>query len=287
MKKVIFAGIAAAVFLTCCTPIIYTYDTRPDVNNNAQQQASYEQPQTDQVFYDGLSPYGQWMDYPDYGYVWQPNVGADFRPYATNGQWIYSDAGWTWASDYDWGWAPFHYGRWFYDDSYGWLWMPGHQWAPAWVTWGQSGNYYGWAPLPPRVNVNSGWRPRNDDWDFVPAQHINKVNVNNYVVKNNTYVVNNTTIINNVSNNYTTTNVNNTFIYNRGPNVNQVENITNIKIQQFKIYERGDPGRTFINNSQVNVYRPAIAQSAQQGNNRPAPRNTINFRPNTNPGAQQ
>src|ERR1035437_7764539 len=78
-----------------------------------------------QVFYDELSPYGQWIDYPDYGYVWLPNVDSDFRPYDTNGYWVYSDYGWTWVSNYSWGWAPFHYGNWFYDGSYGWLWEPG------------------------------------------------------------------------------------------------------------------------------------------------------------------
>src|SRR4030095_4783503 len=53
-----------------------------------------------QSFYDQLPPYGNWVNYPGYGYVWIPNAGPDFRPYATNGNWIYTDAGWTWASNY-------------------------------------------------------------------------------------------------------------------------------------------------------------------------------------------
>lgn len=37
-----------------------------------------------QVFYDQLSPYGSWINYPDYGYVWIPTqVPQGFRPYAT------------------------------------------------------------------------------------------------------------------------------------------------------------------------------------------------------------
>jgi hypothetical protein len=36
-----------------------------------------------------------------------------------------------------------------YDSSYGWLWTPGTQWAPAWVSWREGGDYIGWAPLPP------------------------------------------------------------------------------------------------------------------------------------------
>ena len=36
-----------------------------------------------QVFYDELSPYGEWIDNPTYGYVWVPNAGPDFYPYVT------------------------------------------------------------------------------------------------------------------------------------------------------------------------------------------------------------
>ena len=138
--------------LTGCSPLVITYQP----SDNQPQQGYNDPQQTNQVFYDELSPYGQWIDYPDYGYVWQPNVDQDFRPYDTNGYWVYTDYGWTWASNFSWGWAPFHYGNWFYDDGYGWLWKPGQQWAPAWVTWGQSGDYYGWAPAPPRADLK--WR---------------------------------------------------------------------------------------------------------------------------------
>ena len=33
-----------------------------------------------QVFYDQLSPYGQWVDFPRYGYVWIPDARPDFIP---------------------------------------------------------------------------------------------------------------------------------------------------------------------------------------------------------------
>ncbi len=83
-----------------------------------------------QTFYDELEPYGTWVNYPRYGYVWRYRLATtDFRPYSTNGRWVYTDDGWTWVSDYDWGWAPFHYGRWLYDDELGWLWVPGNEWA--------------------------------------------------------------------------------------------------------------------------------------------------------------
>ena len=106
-----------------------------------------------QVFYDQLSPYGQWVDFPSYGYVWLPNAGPDFYPYSSRGSWIMTDYGWTWLSDYSWGWAPFHYGRWDYDNFYGWYWVPDNVWGPAWVTWRRAPGYYGWAPLGPGMSV--------------------------------------------------------------------------------------------------------------------------------------
>ena len=106
-----------------------------------------------QVFYDELSPYGDWVDYQNYGYVWIPNVGPDFVPYSTAGYWTLTNYGWTWVSDYDWGWAPFHYGRWSYDNYYGWLWVPGNEWGPSWVNWRRADGYYGWSPMEPGISI--------------------------------------------------------------------------------------------------------------------------------------
>src|SRR5512138_490116 len=76
-----------------------------------------------QIFYDDLSPYGSWIYFPVYGYVWVPDVDPGFMPYATNGYWVLTDDGWTWVSDYPWGWATFHYGRWYTDPTYGPVWI--------------------------------------------------------------------------------------------------------------------------------------------------------------------
>ncbi|OYW70742.1 MAG: hypothetical protein B7Z37_29800 [Verrucomicrobia bacterium 12-59-8] len=64
-------------------------------------------------FYDALSPYGDWIYTPNYGYVWQPLVAQQpgWSPYA-DGSWAYTDAGWTWISNEDFGWLTYHYGRW-------------------------------------------------------------------------------------------------------------------------------------------------------------------------------
>jgi hypothetical protein len=105
-----------------------------------------------------LAPYGQWTQDSTYGTLWVPDaaqVGADFAPYQTAGQWGLNDGGdWMWQSDYAWGYIPFHYGRWVWAGNY-WGWIPGRRYAPAWVTWRVGeGGYLGWAPLPPTW----GWR---------------------------------------------------------------------------------------------------------------------------------
>lgn len=107
-------------------------------------------------FYDALSPYGDWVQVEGYGYAFQPFVTVDdpeWRPY-TDGQWAYTDAGWTWVSNEDFGWATYHYGRWMKAGNL-WLWLPGNEWAPAWVSWRYSPEYVGWAPLPPEAV----WQP--------------------------------------------------------------------------------------------------------------------------------
>jgi hypothetical protein len=117
------------------------------------------QPESVQYFYSSLSPYGSWYYVTDYGWCWQPTVAvADpfWRPYGPRGHWLWTDAGWYWHSDYSWGWAPFHYGRWHHGGARGWLWIPDRTWGPAWVTWRSSGDYCGWAPLPPAAYYRPG-----------------------------------------------------------------------------------------------------------------------------------
>ncbi len=252
--------------------------------------------QSYQTFYDELSPYGQWIDYPGHGYVWMPNVGLDFKPYSTNGHWVYSEAGWVWASEYNWGWAAFHYGRWFYDTAYGWLWVPGHEWAPAWVSWRKSNDYYGWAPLNPGITVGisiSTYTPPNNYWSFVPHQYITSPRVNNYYVSEtkNVTIINNTTVINNnvtnnntnnttnnnitnnttnnITNNHTNytsvNNINNTTVNNNvknnvyaaGPDPNEVSQATGTTLHPVAITNSSKPGQQ-VGDNQLALYRPKI-----------------------------
>ncbi|HEX8309929.1 MAG TPA: DUF6600 domain-containing protein, partial [Chthoniobacteraceae bacterium] len=103
----------------------------------AQRQAHAER--TLDFFYEALDPHGEWMEVGSYGYCWRPNAASrpNWRPYL-DGNWAWTDYGWTWASKEPFGWATYHYGRWTRVRRLGWVWVPGSEWAPAWVAWRRS-----------------------------------------------------------------------------------------------------------------------------------------------------
>jgi hypothetical protein len=179
-----------------------------------------------QTFYNELAPYGRWINTPQYGTVWTPNVDPNFQPYATNGYWEVTEYGNTWVSDYDWGWAPFHYGRWSFDDYNGWFWIPGYEWGPAWVSWRSGGGYYGWAPMGPGVNINVSVNIPSFWWVFVPQQYISSRSWHNYWVPRGRYdnIYGHTTIINN----YYRSN-NRSYVY--GPRRDEIERVTRRQVQ--------------------------------------------------------
>lgn len=208
------------------------------------------------IFYQSLSPYGRWISYPQYGQVWIPGVGNGFEPYSTNGHWVYTNYGWTWASDYSWGWAPFHYGRWLFDDYYGWIWVPGTQWAPAWVAWRNSADYYGWAPLAPGVNISINIGIPASRWIFVPRHYFGDPYAHRYYLprRQNVYIINNTTIINN-------THVYQNNRYFSGPARLDVERSTRRTVRPVRVSNSSEPGATRVNNRELNIYRPALRAS--------------------------
>ncbi len=111
----------------------------------------YQSPPRDYtMFYEGLSPHGRWIDIDDYGHSWQPRVASNrgWRPYL-DGSWSWTEYGWAWDSNEPFGWATYHYGRWVNLNRVGWVWIPDSEWAPAWVSWRQTNDHVGWAPLPP------------------------------------------------------------------------------------------------------------------------------------------
>lgn len=227
-------------------------------SNMAQTDASGDV--TYQTFYDNLSPYGTWIDYPGYGHVWNPRIDGDFRPYATNGHWAYSHQGWAWASGYSWGWAPFHYGRWLYDDMYGWLWIPGYDWSPAWVTWGMADNFYCWAPIMPGVNLSAqfgGWQPHSFYWNVCSRNHIYDRNVSSFIERPDHVgtVVNHITVINNFNRNQ------HNEYYAKGPEVADVQKYTGQKIEPVSIKDVKRIDKVAHSGNTMKVYRPNIKEN--------------------------
>lgn len=218
-----------------------------------------------QLFYDQLSPYGSWVSYPNYGYVWLPNAGPGFSPYATAGHWVFTEYGWTWVSDYAWGWAAFHYGRWMFDPYYGWLWVPDNVWGPAWVVWRSNANYYGWAPLSPGISINMAFGPGyyipNDWWVFAPCSHINRRDIYNYYAPRTTNItiINNTTIINRT---YVDEKQRTTYSY--GPDREGAQKATGSTISALAIRNRTTPGES-TSGGQLSIYRPRVENETADG----------------------
>ncbi len=212
-----------------------------------------------QTFYDELSPYGEWIDSPGYGFVWRPYLeyGDDFKPYYTRGNWVYTDFGWTWVSGYPWGWATFHYGRWFFDDYLGWMWIPGNQWAPAWVTWGSYDNCWAWAPMGPAAGIGMRvtWTTPHFWWTFVPMSRFYSRHWHRHCYTPPVHITN-ITVINNIYYDRNPGNHGGNWYY--GPRVNEVEKHAGTRVQRMRTIETNRPGDLAIKNGRVGIYRPEV-----------------------------
>lgn len=223
-----------------------------------------------QVFYDELSPYGTWVQSPEYGYVWVPDVDPGFTPYSTNGYWVFTSEGWTWVSNYSWGWAPFHYGRWYMDDVYGAMWVPDYEWGPGWVTWRRSAGFYGWAPIGPGVSISiaygNNYYVPNNQWTFVRDGDFGRTNINQYYI-NTTYnvtIINSSTVIHN-----TRVNRSRHVSYHAGPDRGEAEKRAGRTFTPVTIKENSKPGQR-VSKNQMELYRPKI-QKNNSGRVTPVP----------------
>ena len=231
--------------------------------NNTPQ---YNSQITFQTFYDELSPFGEWIDTREYGFIWRPyGIDAGWRPYLHNGRWAYTEYAWTWVSDYVWGWAPFHYGRWRLDPFYGWVWHPGNVWGPAWVEWRFWNNNYCWAPLMPGVNIGYGYRGGNyhwSAWNAVPGRYFTQRNIWNHCLPysqvntfiNNTTIINNTTVINN--NTYFT-----------GPAMTDVERYSG-KVIPLSLRNLNKVTVSTMDDNSVSMYRPDVTETTGKAQSR-------------------
>lgn len=231
--------------------------------------------QSYQIFYDQLSPYGQWIEYKNYGYVWVPETNADvnFAPYSNNGHWESTVYGWTWISDYSWGWAVFHYGRWSFNDSFGWFWVPDSEWGPAWVNWREADGYYGWSPMAPDMNVyislNMDYNP-NNYWQFVEYRSFGRRNVSQYTVNRRECELlgEKSRIIR-----YTYIDNQRRATYPSGPSPEEVQVSSGRAVTRLSLRDNDRPGQE-MSNGELKIYRPQISQD--QNARKPAPARVTN-----------
>jgi len=205
-------------------------------------------------FYSNLSPHGSWLVSAEYGRVWQPyEYDRDWNPYY-DGQWVYSDYGWTWVSDYRWGAIPYHYGTWYADARYGWVWVPGTVWAPSWVMFRTGPDYIGWCPVSPRFTVGASYRygePRYDQFVYVSSRDFTSRRIRGAAIRDGRRgaIYNNTRIVNNIR-------IENNVVVNRGPDVRSIERASGRQVRRYRIEEvsRTTPSRDF-DRSQFRVDR--------------------------------
>jgi probable HAF family extracellular repeat protein len=234
---------------------------------SASNEGNYE------VFYTKLSPEeGSWVEAGQYGYCFRPRVSGDWRPYR-DGHWIWTDRGWYWESNERFGWATYHYGRWVDISGTGWCWIPGNQWAPAWVSWRESDENVGWAPLPPEANVSvnqsiSSWPDSYYGigpaaYVFISYAHWLEPSYAQYIKpsEQNAQIISESKNVTNIV-------TNNNVINNFGPPVQTVATKTNQNIQQVKLSlnPATDPharyGQTLQGN-QLNVVAPSATLKSQ------------------------
>ena len=225
------------------------------------------------VFYARLSPEeGNWVEAGDYGYCFRPRVSGDWQPYR-DGHWVWTDRGWYWDSNEPFGWATYHYGRWVDIAGTGWCWVPGNQWAPAWVSWRESDEYVGWAPLPPEAEVSvhqsiSSWSDSYYGigpaaYAFISFSHWREPSYARYIERpeQSVQIISGTKNITNIV-------TNNNVINNFGPPIQTVATKTNQNIQQVKLAlsPATDPKANFgqtRQGTQLDVIAPAATLKAQ------------------------
>ncbi|HYY31535.1 MAG TPA: DUF6600 domain-containing protein, partial [Chthoniobacterales bacterium] len=178
-----------------------------------------------------------------------------------------------WDSNEPFGWATYHYGRWAHIAGTGWCWVPGNQWAPAWVSWRESDEDVGWAPLPPEADVSES--PSISSWSdayygigpaayvFINYSHWHERSYAQYIEppQRNVQIINETKNVTNIV-------TNNNVINNFGPPVQTVATRTNQNIQQVKlaVNPATDPNAKYgqtLQGNQLNVVAPPATLKPQ------------------------
>jgi hypothetical protein len=234
------------------------------------------------VFYDALSPVGEWIQITpeeieeelrdgegqgksfsrsedDFLFIWKPKISdINWKPYS-QGSWQYTDHGWLWMSSESWGWATYHYGRWVNSKKYGWIWIPGKVWAPAWVQWRISNDNIGWTALTTdaKWKVNEGitnetykYSASADDWIFVDKSKFQDEFTSGNVIPS----TQNSGLIK-ASSKVTEIKYENEKIINRGPDRKDIENRTGKVIKEYKVKPTTEKKISLSNDNGISVYK--------------------------------
>src|SRR3954470_5374576 len=138
-------------------------------------------------------------------------------------------------------------------------------------SWRTGGDYYGWAPLGPDINIGIGLSfgtaiPAKD-WVFVPSHYITSPVVYRYYVPGtrNVTIIKNTTIINNV---HETNVFNQKTVIVGGPRREDVERVAHTKVQVMHVNDASKPSREVVDRSKntINVYRPVVNKTTVNKN---------------------
>ncbi|MGZ5555061.1 MAG: DUF6600 domain-containing protein [Candidatus Aminicenantales bacterium] len=267
MKKsigfLLFAAFVVLVGTSCIQYVPYdepgNYSGRPNEDSYYDRSGNLDST----YFYDELEPYGAWVSYRPYGYVWIPgNVGYNWRPYS-RGHWAWTDYGWNWVSVERWGWIAFHYGRWGWDRGLGWYWVPDNVWGPSWVAWRWGDAHIGWAPLPPGADYIPGrgfgrnqWNFPENSWNFVRGQDFMDRSVNRWIlpIERNRTILDRTEFGVNI-------NERDRHIFNDGVDPDLVRRQTNRTIDRYTLKDATRPGIEREEGRDLVVSRPVIKRN--------------------------
>jgi hypothetical protein len=263
MKKILGLLFLMTIFLAGCLLYVPPGDYQPSGSPPPQERPGDQWNQDDQDvsdYYAYLGPYGVWVTYSPYGYVWIPrDIDYGWRPYF-RGHWIWTDYGWTWMASERWGWLVHHYGRWGWERRLGWYWVPGTVWGPSWVAWRWGDAYIGWAPLPPGDDFAPGYGFRRRDinipgnyWNFIRGHDFMDPKLDRWIIppERNITIINYTHIDINIH-------VRDNHVINDGVGVDQVRRMTNQVIERHQLKDARRPGESRVDARDVVIYRPEL-----------------------------
>jgi hypothetical protein len=191
----------------------------------------------------------------------EPQIG--YQPY-TNGEWVYTNAGWYFKAPTPQEEITHHYGRWVNSPSLGWTWVPGRVWAPAWVDWRENDTYIAWAPIPFGINIENSIIVApplvEDRYVVVEQKNFIQPGVYKYMYKENKnkIMIKEWRRIDGVM-------VMNKTVINKGPNVTVIRTVTGQPVNEIKIIKVKTIQNVKYTSTEYDVYSPEFVKVKTKG----------------------